>query len=168
MAQTLLELTTSIVSAHVSMTEMSGDELLQEIQSVYKSLLQLEAALPVESEPTAEVKPITISLKKAFQADQVICMICGKSGMKTLTRHLTKVHNMKPGEYRKQFGIPRSQSLTAKNFSEARRQMANDRGLADTLAKARAIRASKSVAKTTAKPVEKAAKAKSTKAKTKK
>lgn len=142
MAQTLLELTASIVSSHASMSEMTGEELLQEIQKVYASLQKLESA-GVEPAETAETKSPAMTLKKAFQPDQVFCMICGKGGMKTLTRHLVKVHGMKPGEYRKQFGIPREQALTAKNFSEARRKMAQDRGLADNLAKAREIRAAK-------------------------
>ena len=47
-------------------------------------------------------------------------------------------HDMSASDYRKQFDIPRSQSLAAKNYSESRRQMAVDRGLADNLAKARA------------------------------
>jgi len=70
-------------------------------------------------------------------------MICGKGGMKTLARHLSQVHGMKPREYRKQFNIPASQSLTAKNFSELRKKAALERGLADNLAKARAVRAEK-------------------------
>ena len=36
--------------------------------------------------------------------------------MKTLTRHLNMVHTMKPGAYRKQFGIPSKQSLTARSL----------------------------------------------------
>ncbi len=145
MAPTLLELTASIVSSHASMSEMSSDELLQEIQKVYASLQQLEGVGAEAAAPEAKAPAIT--LKKAFQPDQVFCMICGKGGMKTLARHLAKVHNMKPGEYKKQFGIPSSQALTAKNFSEARRKMAQDRGLADNLAKAREIRAAKLKAK---------------------
>ncbi len=171
MAQTLLELTASIVSAHASMNEMTGDELLQQIQKIYKSLQQLDTGIQ-SGEVATESKAPTISLKKAFQADQVICMICGKSGMKALTRHLSTVHEMKPRDYRKQFGIPSSQSLTAKNFSEARRKMANERGLADNLAKARAVRAGKSTkppkdsaVKVAPKAVPKATNAKSPKAK---
>jgi hypothetical protein len=68
-------------------------------------------------------------------------MACGKGGFKTLTRHLNLAHELKPGQYRKQFNIPSSQSLTAKNYREARRQAALDRGLADNLAKARKVRA---------------------------
>ncbi len=66
-------------------------------------------------------------------------MICGK-GFKTLSRHLKTSHEMSANDYRKQFDIPRSQSLAAKNYSESRRQMAVDRGLADNLAKARAAK----------------------------
>jgi len=157
MAPTLLELTASIVSSHASMSEMTGDELVQEIEKVYASLLKLEGA-PGETAASAETKAPAMTMKKAFQADQVCCMVCGKGGMKTLTRHLAKVHGMKPGEYRRQFGIPSGQALTAKNFSDARRKMAQDRGLADNLAKAREIRAAKLKAKKT--QTEKAAKAK--------
>ena len=67
-------------------------------------------------------------------------MLCGKGGFKTLARHLNTAHSMKPGEYKKQFGIPGKQPLAAKNYSEARRKMALDRGLADNLAKARGVR----------------------------
>ncbi len=160
MASTLLELTASIVSSHASVSEMSSEELLTELQKVHAALQQLET--PAESTEQPEPKTPAISLKKAFQPDQVSCMICGKTGMKTLARHLAQVHGMKPGAYRKQFGIPSSQALTAKNFSEARRKMAQDRGLADNLAKARAVRAAKIKAKTEA--PEKAAKPAASKA----
>ena len=146
MSATLLELTASIVSSHASMSEMTSEELLQEIQKVYSSLQKLEGVGASAIEAT-ETKAPAISAKKAFQADQVVCMICGKGGMKTLTRHLKQVHALKPGEYRKQFGISRSQPLTARNFSEARRKMAEERGLGDKLAKAREVRAANLAAK---------------------
>ena len=82
-------------------------------------------------------------MKKAFQNDQVGCLVCGKTGFKTLTRHLKQAHDLKPGQYRKQFNIPSSQSLTAKNYSEARRKSANENNLAANLEKARAVRAAK-------------------------
>ena len=44
---------------------------------------------------------------------------------------------MTPGEYRKQFGIKSSQKLAAKNFSDARRKAAEERGMNEVLAKAR-------------------------------
>ncbi|QXE92870.1 MucR family transcriptional regulator [Geomonas subterranea] len=146
MASSLLELTASIVSSHASVTEMSGDDLLLELQKVHGALQKLEVETG-EGVERGEGKGPAVTLKKAFQPDQISCMLCGKSGMKTLARHLAQVHGIKPGEYRKQFGIPSNQALTAKNFSEARRRMAQEKGLADNLAKARAVRAAKLAAK---------------------
>lgn len=147
MASTLLELTANIVSSHASITEMSGEDLLLELQKVHIALQKLDIESGEEGTEKAETKGPALTLKKAFQPDQVSCMLCGKSGMKTLARHLAQVHGLKPGAYRKQFGIPSSQALTAKNFSEARRRMAQEKGLADNLAKARAVRAAKLAAK---------------------
>jgi predicted transcriptional regulator len=79
-------------------------------------------------------------LKEAFKKNEVVCMICGKGGFKTLTRHLGSAHQLKPSAYKKEFGIPSKQSLSAKSYSESRKQMALDRGLGDNLAKARAVR----------------------------
>jgi predicted transcriptional regulator len=135
---TLLELASDIVSSHASTTPMSSEELVLEIQKVHAALKALEASKEVVS-ITVEAKP-AITLKEAFKKNEVICMVCGKGKMKTLTRHLNMVHNMKPGEYRKQYGIPTKQSLTAKSFSEARRRSALERGLVDVLARARDTR----------------------------
>ncbi len=146
MASTLLELTTDIVTSHASVSAMSTEDLIQEIQKVFSALQALEKGEPGAG-VAEEAKAPVMTLKKAFQADQVFCMVCGKGGMKTLARHLAQVHGMKPGEYRKQFDIPSGQALTAKNFSEARRKMAQERGLADNLAKAREIRAANLKAK---------------------
>ncbi len=146
MASSLIELTANIVSSHASVTEMTGEDLLQELHKVHVALQKLDVEAGEGMEKTVTKAPV-LSLKKAFQPDQVSCMLCGKSGMKTLARHLAQVHGLKPGEYRKQFGIPSSQALTARNFSEARRRMAQEKGLADNLAKARAVRAAKLAAK---------------------
>jgi predicted transcriptional regulator len=137
---TLVELASSIVSSHAANTPMSTDELLQEIHKVHSALQVLETGKEVPA--SGEAKPV-LTMKQAFKANEVICMVCGKGKMKTLTRHLKQAHDMKPGQYRKQFGIPSKQSLTARNFSEARRKMAQERGLADNLAKARDVRAAK-------------------------
>lgn len=144
---TLLEMATEIVSAHASITTMTKNELLVEIASVYQALAALEKGEPVaEASPSpAEEAGPAVTKRKAFGKDQVYCMICGK-GMKTLTRHIKTAHDLKPGQYRKQFGIPSTQTLAAKNYSESRRQMAIDRGLGDNLAAARAARVKKGAA----------------------
>jgi len=146
MTSSLVELTASIVSSHAVGTEMSSDELIQEINKVFATLKRLDTdGAAAELSDSAPAAPV-MTLKKAFQNDQVACMVCGKTGFKTLTRHLKQAHDLKPGQYRKQFNIPTSQSLTAKNYSEARRKSANENNLAANLEKARAVRAAKNKA----------------------
>src|ERR1700674_5701583 len=120
---TLLDLTAQIVSAHAGSTQMTSDELLQELRKVYSSLQALESG----STPLAEEVKQILTLKQAFKKDEVICMVCGKGKMKTLTRHIKQAHDLKPGQYRKQFGIPSKQPLTAKSYSEARKKSAEER-----------------------------------------
>jgi len=87
MAQSLVELTANIVSSHASGSQISRDELIQEINDVYNALKQLESNIPAVLEEEIPTGPV-LTFKKAFQNDQVGCMICGKTGFKTLTRHL--------------------------------------------------------------------------------
>lgn len=135
---TILEMAAEIVAAHASTTNMTKEELVAELSDVYAALSSLEKGEAVEATDTADQGP-AVSRKKAFGKDKIFCMICGK-GMKTLSRHLKTTHGMTASEYRKQFDIPRTQSLAAKSYSESRRQMAIDRGLGEKLAKARAAR----------------------------
>ncbi len=145
---TITEMAKEIVRAHASKTAMTKDELLKELSELHAVLSSLEKGetVPVpgaaETITTEEEAAPAISVKKAFGKNQIICMICGK-GMKTLARHLRTTHDMTPSEYRKQFGIARTQPLAAKAYSESRRQMAVDRGLGENLAKARAAKAKK-------------------------
>lgn len=158
---TLLEMAAEIVSSHASTTAMTTEELLLEIQRVHGALKLLESGQDIAVSVAEEEGAPALTVKQAFKKNEVICMVCGKGGFKTLTRHLGTVHNMKPREYRKQFGIPAKQSLAAKSFSEARKKMAEDRGLGDVLAKARETRMANLAAKKAAPAKKSVTKAKS-------
>jgi predicted transcriptional regulator len=134
---TLVEIAGQLVAAHAAVNQLSTEELLLEIGKVHAALKNLENGTLLEE--TGEIKtPMTV--KEAFRKHEVVCMICGKGGFRTLTRHLGTSHQLKPGAYRKQFDIPSGQALSARSYSESRRQMALDRGLGDNLAKARKVR----------------------------
>jgi len=159
----LLALTTDIVSSHVSMTAISSDDLLKELKMVYATLKSLgdgDIEIPTQEpkkrgrKPKMMVENITegkpaipqapaMTIEEAFKPDQVACMICGKKGMTTMKRHLTTAHNLKPGQYRKQFNIPKDQPLAATDYVAKRRQIALDRGLGEKMAVARAARKAK-------------------------
>ena len=145
----ILELTSDIVSSHAFTTPMSFEELIVEIQKVHAALKKLEAIESIIIEVDEPKKP-AITVKEAFKKNEVTCMVCGNGKMKTLTRHPNIVHNMKPGEYKKQYGISSKQPLTAKSYSELRKKMAEERGLGDVLAKARETRAANIKAKKSA------------------
>ncbi|EKE02046.1 MAG: Transcriptional regulator, MucR family [uncultured bacterium] len=160
---TLSELTVQVITARLAKKEMTLEELQKEMVAISTMLKDIDAGTvsePVTDAPVEATKPLT--LKQAFKKDEVICMICGKGGFKTLKKHLTVAHSLKPGQYRKQFGIPSTQALVAKSYSESRRKSANERGLGDVLAKARATRAANKavVPEVKAKAPVKAAKAK--------
>ena len=171
----LLELTADIVCAHASVTEISSDDLLNEIKAIHATLQALEkgespaaiekpaqepkkrgrkaqapadlpaepvAAEKVEEKPAAPPAP-AMTIEEAFKPDEVGCMICGKTGMKTLKRHLSTAHDLKPGKYRKQFNIPKDQPLAATEYVAKRRQAALDRGLGEKMAAARAAKKTK-------------------------
>jgi predicted transcriptional regulator len=156
----LLSLTAEIVSAHASTNELTQEALITEIGHVFAKLASLagtegtvEIAIEAGAASAQEIKP-AVPLAAAFGADKVFCMVCG-AGMKTLKRHLSAAHGMKPGQYRKQFGIPAGTLLVASKYSEARKEMAKGLNLAERLQKARAARAKKA-----GKPVKEAAPAK--------
>jgi predicted transcriptional regulator len=134
---TLVEIAGQLVAAHATSSKLTTEELILELSKVHAALQALESGQAVEG--GEEAKP-TITLKEAFKKNEIFCMVCGKGGFKTLARHLSTSHGMKPSAYKKQFGIPSKQALSSKSYSEARRAMAVDRGLADNLAKARDVR----------------------------
>jgi predicted transcriptional regulator len=145
--KTLLNFTSNIVASHTAANKLSRAELLAEIGQVFGKLASLAGVKDVEP-PGLEELPFgkeqeivaAVPLEAAFGADKIFCMVCGQ-GMKTLKRHLSTAHDLKPGEYRKRFGIRAGTPLVAKDYSEARRKMATDLNLAEGLAKARAARA---------------------------
>lgn len=131
MPSDVLKLTTEIVISHVSMTELTPEELVNEIKAVYNILASLDGGAILE-EPGAEeaggVKKPSIPLKDIVKAKHVVCLECGKK-LKTLKTHLRKAHGLMPKEYYARFGLdPKKFPLVCKDYSAARSQMAKSRG----------------------------------------
>ena len=154
---TLSELTVQVLTARLAKRDMSLEELQKEMVAISNQLKFIDAGTVNDSlaeAPTEEAKP-QLTIKQAFKKDEVICMICNK-GFKTLKRHLSIAHGLKPGEYRKQFGINSTQTLAAKSYIEFRRKMAVDKGLGAGLVKFRADKKADTEAKNATVPVAKA------------
>ena len=131
MPSEVLKLTTEIVVSHASMTELTPEELVNEIKAVYNVLATLDGG-GILDEPVAEeaggVKKPSIPLKDIVRAKYVVCLECGKK-MRTLKAHIRKAHNLMPKEYFQRFSLdPKKYPLVCKEYSEQRSKMAKDRG----------------------------------------
>jgi predicted transcriptional regulator len=134
MSSEVLKLTSGIVISHASMSELTPEQLVEEIKSVYNVLASLDAGGCLEepvsgkAEEAAGVKKPSIPLKDIVKAKYVVCLECGKK-LKTLKTHLRKAHGLTAKEYYAKFDLdPKKYPLVCKDYSAARSQMAKDRG----------------------------------------
>ena len=138
---TILEMTASIVAAHAQTTALTTEEVIGELKKVYAALQAIESGTVVaEDTGTTETAAPALTIRQAFKTNEVFCLVCGKGGMKTLTRHLNQAHQLKPAQYRKQFSIPKTQPLMSKAYAIKRKEIAAGMDLGANLEKARAAR----------------------------
>ena len=138
---TILEMTASIVAAHAQTTALTTEEVIGELKKVYAALQAIESGTAVsENTGTTETAAPALTIRQAFKTNEVFCLVCGKGGMKTLTRHLNQAHQLKPAQYRKQFSIPKTQPLMSKAYAIKRKDIAAGMDLGANLEKARAAR----------------------------
>ncbi|MBU4233844.1 MAG: MucR family transcriptional regulator [Proteobacteria bacterium] len=131
MRSEVLKMTTEIVVSHASMTELTPEQLVNEIKAVYNVLSSLDGGgileEPVSEKAVGGKKP-SILLKDIVKANYVVCLECGKK-LKTLKTHLRKIHGLMPKEYYARFDLdPKKFPLVCKESSEKRSQMAKARG----------------------------------------
>ncbi len=119
----ILELTTEIVSAHVSNNTLPVADLPQLIQDVYKTL----STVGTGQSSTERLQP-AVSIKKSVMPDYIVCLEDGKK-LKMLKRHLKTAYNMTPEEYREKWGLPRDYPMVAPNYAKHRSSLAKKIGL---------------------------------------
>lgn len=120
----LLTLTTEIVSAHVSNNTVGGHDIPNLIESVYRTLSNVNSAAPHLVERPQPAVPI----KRSINDDFIICLEDGKK-LKMLKRHLKTAYNMTPEEYRERWGLPADYPMVAPNYAKKRSALAKDIGL---------------------------------------
>jgi predicted transcriptional regulator len=119
----LLELTTEIVSAHVSNNSLAVTDLPQLIQDVYRTL----SAVGGGAAPSERPQP-AVAVKKSVMPDYIICLEDGKK-LKMLKRHLKTAYDLTPDEYRERWGLPRDYPMVAPNYAKHRSSLAKKIGL---------------------------------------
>jgi predicted transcriptional regulator len=127
MSQTLLEMAKDLVLAQIQTHKLSSDEMHESLQQTYSSLLALKAQEDAYgSVPGATPEtPIAVNWRKSITKHTVTCLACGSSFKQLSVRHL-KVHGLDGQSYREKYGIPRTQSLSAKETIAMRKQIVQE------------------------------------------
>ncbi|RYG99762.1 MAG: transcriptional regulator [Alphaproteobacteria bacterium] len=120
----LIELTASIVAAHVENNAVSVSDLPSMITGVYGALSGLGAPV-VESE--APQVP-AVSIRSSVKPSAITCLECG-SKQRTLKRHLASAHGLAPDAYRQKWNLTADYPMVAPEYSAQRSSMAKARGL---------------------------------------
>jgi len=120
----ILDLTTTIVSAHVSNNDVGVNDLPKLIRDVHETLSQVEHGQAAQPEKPTPAVPI----KKSITPDYLICLEDGKK-LKMLKRHLKTAYNMTPEEYREKWGLQADYPMVAPNYAKQRSRLAKEIGL---------------------------------------
>jgi predicted transcriptional regulator len=139
MEKKLLELAVEIVQAQASMSKMTPEDIEQALVRVYNALLKMRAAeeqgrsiLPGEPAFETSEAPGAGDPLSSIQEDKVICMEC-KAELRQLTANHLRIHHLTPREYKKKWGFPLKQPLSAKALTKLRSRSAKKRGLPENL-----------------------------------
>ena len=121
----LLQLTTQIASAYVGNNTIAAGDLSLVINSVYKSLVSVDAPVSEESKPASAP---AVSIKKSVTAGHLVCLECGKH-MKMLKRHIRTDHDLTIDGYKAKWNLPKDYPTTAPDYAAVRSQKAKELGL---------------------------------------
>jgi predicted transcriptional regulator len=129
MPQTLLEMTKELVLAQIQIKQVAPEALNGVLHSTYETLRHLQSSESAggngNSEGAAESLHTTapVDWKSSIARHSIRCLECGETFKQLSLRHL-RVHDLDPRSYRTKYNIPRSQSLSARDVTARRRELA--------------------------------------------
>jgi predicted transcriptional regulator len=131
MSETLLEMTKDLVLAQIRAQQITPDNLAHALGLTHQTLRQLHSLEATSTErPEQGLHPgatpeRTISWKSSITRHTVTCLECGETFKQLSMRHLQQ-HELDPQSYRRKYGIPRRQPLSAREVTARRQQLARD------------------------------------------
>ena len=132
MSKDLLPMVADIVSAQISQTSMTREELTEAIRLVYTTLSGLSAQGTPETggvaQPSAPDREPAVAIEKSVFPDYIVCLEDGRK-LRTLKRHLMTAYGMSPEQYRARWNLPSTYPVTAPNYTEHRSKLALANGL---------------------------------------
>ncbi len=124
----ILDLTTAIVSAHLSNRETDPQEIPNLIRTIYQTLSDLsDAVKPTRNRASTPAVPI----EESVQPDYIVCLEDGRQ-LRMLKRHLNTAYGLSIDEYKARWGLPADYPTVAPNYSKRRSAIAKNNGLGNT------------------------------------
>ncbi len=122
-----VEMTTDIVTALVSRTNVEANDLPDVVRVVKETLAGLAAAAPAPSRPAEKTAP-AISVKRSVCEDHLVCLEDGLK-LRSLKQHLRVQHGLTPQQYRAKWSLPEDYPMAAPSYARARSDLARSMGL---------------------------------------
>ena len=129
MSQTLLEMTKDLVLAQIHTQHLPPESIQAALHSTYEILRHLETAeSPGENGNGNETSQglenhADVDWRRSITRHAIRCLECGETFKQLSLRHLS-THDLDPRAYRAKYHIPRSQSLSAREVTARRRELA--------------------------------------------
>ena len=120
MTESLLTMAKDLVLAQIQSGHATPDNMTELLNSTYATLQQLHSS--EQHGPVEAVPPEPVDWKKSITKHAVTCLECGASFKQLSFRHL-RLHDLDGRSYRSKYGIPRDQSLAARETTALRRQI---------------------------------------------
>jgi len=118
----ILNLTTQIVSAHVSAHKTSSEGVAEMIATVHAALLK------TQSHEVSEQSQPAVPISESLRDDALVCLEDGLE-FQSLKRHLRVKYNLTPEAYREKWGLPRDYPMVAPDYARRRSALAKRAGL---------------------------------------
>jgi predicted transcriptional regulator len=128
MAQPLTEMAKDLTLALIKANLITAEDMQQRLVETHASLLQLKAredgtiGSGADKEEAITGAPAPQEWKKSIKKRSIACLVCGETFKQLSAKHLRQ-HDLDPRTYRKQFSIPRTQPLSAKETTATRRRI---------------------------------------------
>lgn len=119
----LLDLTTRIVTAHVSHNSVPSTSVAGMIEQVYRTLADMSKPPP----PATPLIP-AVPINRSVLEDHIVCLEDGKR-LKMLKRHLKAAYDLTPEQYRQRWGLPTDYPMVAPEYARRRSVLAREIGL---------------------------------------
>jgi predicted transcriptional regulator len=123
-SDTLLTLTSQIVSAHLTKNSVGLNDVSELIQRVYATLQGLGG----HGASAVATKAPAVPVKKSVTNEYIICLEDG-SKHKMMKRYLKTAFDMTPDEYRKKWGLASDYPMVSPAYAKTRSALAKKSGL---------------------------------------